>query len=272
MISFPTAKINIGLRVTGKRHDGFHDIETIFYPVGLCDALEFVVNPDNVREDELVVTGINIGPRPKENLVMRALKKMREYYKVPFLRIHLHKKIPAAAGLGGGSSDAACILKAINKRFGFGIDTPVLRKIALEIGSDCPFFIDPVPSFARGRGEIMSPAAVIPPGFRIVLANPGIRISTRDAYNNCIPAKPETSLEELIKLHPSEWKDVIVNDFEQYVFKLYPETEDIKRSFYRAGALYSSMSGSGSTVYGIFRDKIDIPDRIVPFVIYEGDL
>ncbi len=272
MISFPKAKINIGLRVTAKRPDGFHNIESIFYPVGLCDALEFVIHPDKVKEDELVVTGINIGSKLKENMIMRTLKKMRENYKVPFLKIHLHKKIPVAAGLGGGSSDAACILKAINKRFGFGIDTPALRETALRIGSDCPFFIDPVPSFARGRGEILSPVTVIPHGFWIVLAKPGVWISTRDAYNNCIPAKPETSLEELIKLHPSEWKDLIVNDFEQYVFKLYPETEDIKRSFYRAGALYASMSGSGPTVYGIFSEKTGLPDRIKPLVIYEGEL
>ncbi|HOX73221.1 MAG TPA: 4-(cytidine 5'-diphospho)-2-C-methyl-D-erythritol kinase [Bacteroidales bacterium] len=272
MISFPRAKINIGLRVTGKRDDGFHNIETIFYPTGLCDALEFVVPREQVKEDTLVVTGINIGSRPKENLVMRALKKMRESYAVPFLKIHLHKKIPAAAGLGGGSSDAACIMKAINKCFRLSIDNDTLKKIALEVGSDCPFFIDPVPSFATGRGEMLKPVDYLPQEYKLVLVNPGIRISTRDAYNNCIPGMPVKSLEELFRLPPSEWNGSVINDFEQYVFKLYPEIEAIKNSLYSAGALYSSMSGSGSTVYGIFRDIGEIPRHIRDYVVFEGDL
>ena len=272
MISFPRAKINIGLRVTGKRDDGFHNIETIFYPTGLCDALEFVVPREQAKEDTLVVTGINIGSRPKENLVMRALKKMRENYDVPVLNIHLHKKIPAAAGLGGGSSDAACIMKAINKCFRLSIDNDTLKRIALEVGSDCPFFIDPVPSFATGRGEMLKPVDCLPRGYKLVLVNPGIRISTRDAYNNCIPARPEKSLEELFRLPLPEWKGSVINDFEQYVFKLYPEIEAIKNSLYTAGALYSSMSGSGSTVYGIFSDIGEIPGGIRDHVVFEGDL
>ncbi len=272
MITFPGAKINIGLRVIARRHDGFHDIETVFYPVGLRDALEFVVHPCRTGEDELVVTGIDIGPGSGENLVVTTLKKMRENYNIPALKIHLHKKIPAAAGLGGGSSDAAFFLKAVNKCLEFGIDTETLRNIALEIGSDCPFFIDPVPSYATGRGEILRPSPSLPPGFRIILAHPGIRISTRDAYNNCIPAKHAVSLEELVKLHPSEWKDLVVNDFEQYVFKTHPEIRDIKEAFYGAGAVYSSLSGSGSAVYAIFRDRMEIPEHLKPLIIYEGDL
>lgn len=272
MISFPRAKINIGLRVTGKRHDGFHNIETIFYPTGLCDALEFVVPREQVNEDTLVVTGINIGSRPKENLVMRALKKMRENYNIPFLRIHLHKTIPAAAGLGGGSSDAACLIKAIDKCFRLSIGINTMKAIALEVGSDCPFFIDPVPSFATGRGEILKPVDYIPGGYKIVIVNPGIRISTRDAYNNCIPAKPERNLEELYSLPMEEWKGSVINDFEQYVFRLYPEIEDIKNALYMAGAVYSSMSGSGSTVYGIFRERKEIPVHIMNQVVFEGDL
>jgi len=147
-----------------------------------------------------------------------------------------------------------------------------MKKIALEVGSDCPFFIDPVPSFATGRGEALKPAEYLPEGLKIVLVNPGIRISTRDAYNNCIPARPEKSLEELYKLHPSEWKGSVINDFEQYVFKLYPEIEDIKNSLYMAGAIYSSMSGSGSTVYGIFRERKEIPAHIMHHIVFEGNL
>jgi 4-diphosphocytidyl-2-C-methyl-D-erythritol kinase len=272
MITFPGAKINIGLRVIARRQDGFHDIETVFYPVGLRDALELVADPCSNGKDELVVTGINIGSKPGDNLVIKALNRMREDYHIPALKIHLHKKIPAAAGLGGGSSDAAFFLKAVNKCLGLGIDTETLRQIALEIGSDCPFFIDPVPSYARGRGEILKPSASLPQGFRIILAFPGIRISTKDAYNNCTPAKHAISLEELVKLHPSEWRDNIVNDFEQYVFKIHPGIRDIKEAFYRAGAIYSSLSGSGSAVYAIFRDRIEVPEHIRQWIIYEGDL
>ncbi|HOF20494.1 MAG TPA: 4-(cytidine 5'-diphospho)-2-C-methyl-D-erythritol kinase [Bacteroidales bacterium] len=272
MITFPAAKINIGLRVISRRHDGFHDIETVFYPVGLRDALEFVVHTCSTGEDEMVVTGLGTGSAPGENLVITALKKMRESYNIPALKIHLHKKIPAAAGLGGGSSDAAFFLKAVNKCFSLGIDNETLRRTALEIGSDCPFFVDPVPSYATGRGEILRPAASLPPGFRIILAYPGIRISTRDAYNNCIPAKPSISLEEIVKQHPSQWKNLVINDFEQYVFRIHPEIRELKEAFYRAGAVYSSLSGSGSAVYAIFRDSIEIPGHIKPWIIYEGDL
>jgi len=272
MIAFPKAKINIGLRVTGKRNDGFHDIETIFYPVGLCDALEFVVPSGQETEDKLAVTGINIGSRPDKNLVIRSARKVREKYPIPFLKIHLHKAIPPAAGLGGGSSDGACMIKAINKCFGLLLNETVLKSFALELGSDCPFFIDPVPSYATGRGEVLKPVSNFLEGYQIVLVNPCIRISTRDAYNNCIPAKPKESLEILVNLHPSEWKKFIVNDFEDYAFKLYPDIRDIKRSLYGAGAVYSSMSGSGSTVYGIFDKKPEIPVKLKEFVVYEGKL
>jgi len=272
MISFPKAKINIGLRVISKREDDFHDIETIFYPVDLCDALEFVVPHCRLKEDSLTVTGIYLGRMPKENLVMRALKKIRESYHIPYLRIHLHKKIPAAAGLGGGSSDAACMIRSVNKCFDLSIDTADMKRIALEVGSDCPFFIDPVPSFATGRGELLKPIPHLPAGLKIVLINPNIRISTRDAYNNCTPSKPSESLEKLVTLHPSEWKELIVNDFEKYVFKIYPGIEDIKKALYQAGAIYSSMSGSGSTVFGIFDGIRGIPDKIRQYAIFEGEL
>ena len=272
MISFPKAKINIGLRVTAKRNDGFHDIETVFYPVSLCDALEFVVPPGRVKEDMLNVTGINIGSHPDKNLVIRCARRMRENYPIPFLKIHLHKAIPAAAGLGGGSSDAACMIKAINKCFNLSISESELKSIALEMGSDCPFFLDPVPSLATGRGEVLKHISQFPEGYQIVLVNPAIRISTRDAYNNCIPARPKKRLEKLVTLHPSEWKKYIVNDFEDYAFKIYPLIGEIKESLYEAGALYSSMSGSGSTVYGIFKKKPEIPEKFRQFVIYEGKL
>jgi len=272
MITFPMAKINIGLRVTGKRSDGFHDIETLFYPVNLCDALEFVVAEGKVTDDELTVTGIDIHTHNEKNLVIRAIKKMREKFPIPFMKIHLHKAIPTGAGLGGGSSDAACILKSMNRCFNISLSEDVLRAYALELGSDCPFFIDPSPSIATGRGEKVTAVAPILEGYNLVLINPGIHISTRDAYLNSIPAVPKKSLKQLIKSDPSEWRKHIKNDFEDFAFKLYPQIREIKKSLYLSGAVYASMSGSGSSVYGIFDKKPVVTDNLKAFVIYEGVL
>jgi 4-diphosphocytidyl-2-C-methyl-D-erythritol kinase len=272
MVIFPKAKINIGLRITGKRPDGFHDIETIFYPVSFCDALEFVISDGSANTDEFVVTGIRVGGNPESNLVIKAVRKIREIYPLPFLKIHLHKAIPAGAGLGGGSSDAAYMIKAINKHFNFSIGEKSLRSYALELGSDCPFFINPVPSVAMGRGDILKPVKSFLEGYFILLVNPGISISTKEAYMNTSLQKPETGLEQIINHKPSKWRKMLVNDFEPFVFKLFPQIEEMKRTLYKTGAIYSSMSGSGSTVYGIFESKPEIPDQLKEFVIYEGVL
>jgi 4-diphosphocytidyl-2-C-methyl-D-erythritol kinase len=272
MITFPKAKINIGLRVTGKRHDGFHDIETLFYPVGLADALEFVIQTAPKVDDELTVTGLEIRTHHDNNLVIRAVRKLREKFDVPFLRIHLHKAIPSGAGLGGGSSDAACILRTINKCFNLSISEETLKAYALELGSDCPYFLNPVPSLATGRGEVLIPVRPFLEGYNLVLLNPGISISTRDAYLNSRPVTPANSLEQLINTDPSGWKKTVKNDFEAYAFKLYPQINELKKSLYRSDAVYASMSGSGSTVYGIFKEKPNISNKLKEFVIYEGVL
>ena len=272
MISFPKAKINLGLRVVEKRPDGFHDIETIFYPIALSDALEFVVLSGQSKEDELKITGIDIRTRPEKNLVIKAVRILRARYPVPRLKIHLHKAIPSGAGLGGGSSDAACILKSINKCFRYSLSESELKVIALELGSDCPFFLDPVPSIATGRGEILKPVSSLLKGYHIVLLNPGFLISTKEAYHNCRPVRPETSLEQLVTTPLSGWKKLIVNDFEDFVFKVYPRVGELKKALYRSGAVYCSMTGSGSTVYGIYEDKPKIADKLKEFIIYEGIL
>lgn len=271
MITFPKAKINLGLRVTGKRPDGYHDIETIFYPVGLSDALEFVLSPGK-KGDEMVVTGLEIKTKQENNLVIKALNAFRKRYSIPDLKIHLHKAIPSGAGLGGGSSDAACMVKALTKYFNLNISREELMEIALEAGSDCPFFIDPVPSAASGRGEILKPVRSILEGYYLLLVNPRILISTKEAYFNTRVSVPERALEELIMLPPEKWQNLIVNDFEEYAFRLYPEIEDLKKNLTGSGAVYTSMSGSGSTVYGIFETVPDIPDKIRKYVIYEGVL
>jgi len=270
MIVFPKAKINLGLRITGNRTDGYHDIETLFYPVGMCDVLEFVVSSGLLKTDILTVTGINTGSDPEDNLVIKAIRKLREKYSVPFLKIHLHKVIPVGSGLGGGSSDAASFLKVINRFFGLSVDDRDLKATALELGSDCPFFIDGIPAFALGRGEILKPIGRVLSGYHILLLNPGIRINTKEAYHNCRPEQPSVSLVQLIDHPIAEWKKLIINDFEDYAFKKYPLIGEIKNNLYNSGALFSSMSGSGSSVYGIFSGKPKVPDKLKDFVIYEG--
>ncbi len=258
MISFPKAKINLGLRILKKRPDGFHNIETIFYPVGISDALEFVVSNELIDSDLLTVSGINISALPENNLVIKTVKKIRESYPLPYLKLHLHKAIPSGAGLGGGSSDAGCLLRSLNRYFSLEIDNDRLREIALELGSDCPFFLDCTPAFATGRGEIFTPIESVLDGLYLVLLNPGTEISTKEAYLNCHPGSPATSLMELINLPVENWKATILNDFEDYAFKKYPIIGEIKSSLYHSGALFSLMSGSGSSVYGIFRDRPEI--------------
>jgi 4-diphosphocytidyl-2-C-methyl-D-erythritol kinase len=272
MVIFPRAKINIGLRITEKRVDGFHNIETIFYPVNLCDALEFIVPAGILKEDVLLVTGLLADQNPADNLVMKAVKRVREVKSFPFLSIHLHKAIPAGAGLGGGSSDASAFMNALNKYFGLGLSNETLKQLSAGLGSDCPFFIDSVPSFAKGRGEILSPVKPFPEGFHLILVNPGIHINTREAYASIKPRQPVSDLQELYEHDISKWKDLIINDFEESVFKRYPLIAGIKRRLYDLGALYSSMTGSGSTVYGIFRVRPEIPESLREFVIYSDNL
>jgi len=272
MIVFPLAKINLGLNITAKRGDGYHDIETLFYPVPLCDALEFVVSDDKAARDLFVTTGINTGGEAEDNLVLKTLRKLREKHTIPFLKIHLHKAIPAGAGLGGGSSDSACFLKGLNRFFNLGIPIPELKKMSLEIGSDCPFFIDGVPSHATGRGEILNPVETVLQGFYIVLLNPGVGINTREAYQNCIPHNPPESLAQLIQKPLETWRGSVVNDFESFAFRKYPVIQKIKDEMYNAGAIFSLMSGSGSTVYGIFKIRPQLSGELKSYMIYEGKL
>lgn len=272
MLVFPKVKINLGLRITGKRNDGFHDIETLFYPVNYCDALEMVINTGGSDMDILTVTGHELHDNPEKNLVLKAVKRLREYSSFPFMNIHLHKNIPAGAGLGGGSSDAAGALKILRKIFSLPLDNDKLKTIAASLGSDCPFFIDEQPVFAYGRGEILEPAGNILAGLYIIILNPGFSVSTKEAYENCIPAKPERALSDLVKNPINSWKNLIINDFEMTVFKRYPQIGMIKQTLYDSGALYSSMSGSGSSVYGIFEKKTEINETIRKLLIFEGYL
>jgi 4-diphosphocytidyl-2-C-methyl-D-erythritol kinase len=272
MIFFPGAKINIGLRITGKRSDGFHDIETIFYPAGLSDALEYVFSDHAVNNDILRTTGIDTGSEPGKNLVMKTVIRLREEKSFPFLKIHLHKAIPVGAGLGGGSSDAACMLKVLNRHLNLDLDNMKLRSLALELGSDCPFFIEGTPSYATGRGEILTPVRPVLTGYYLVIINPGIKISTSEAYQHCKAEVPSESLLHLSELPLTDWKGVIINDFEDFAFRKHPVLGDLKNELYKSDAVFSLMSGSGSSVYGIFNEKPVLPQEINKFVIWEGIL
>lgn len=260
MIIFPNAKINIGLNIVNKRSDGFHDIETVFYPVNLVDTLEFFPNGKN--EDSLELVGIKIPEDGKKNLVLRALDILRKDFEIPFLDIKLFKKIPFGAGLGGGSADAAFFLKALNEEFSLGIPKETLKQKAAILGSDCAFFIENYPSFASGRGEIFTPASGIDEKFNIVIIKPAFEISTAFAYSKVKAEKPKTNLFEDFKKSPKEWKTLIKNDFEKFLFPFYPELETLKKGLYDSGAVYASLTGSGSALFGIFDCQPELKPEI----------
>lgn len=254
MITFPNAKINLGLNVVERRTDGYHNIETIFYPIGLYDELSVI--PSNSKEDyRFSSRGIRISGNPENNLIIKAFRIIKEHYQIPPVDIILQKTIPFGAGLGGGSSDAAFMLKALNELFNLDISLEKLEELAAKIGADCPFFIQNQPAFATGIGNIFTPVDVVLQDYWLLLVKPDIHVSTPEAYAGVTPAKAKTALTELIKMPIESWKDTIFNDFEKSVFAKFPEIGELKEKMYNFGAVYASMSGSGSSVYGIFREK-----------------
>ncbi len=256
MIVFPHAKINLGLSVISKRSDGFHNLETVFYPVPIRDALEIVPSDENL----FFQTGLKIAGRQEENLVLKACRLLeKDYHPVKPLEIHLHKNIPMGAGLGGGSSDAAAIIQLINRYFNLEISSDILAAYALEIGSDCPFFMQSFPCFATGRGEILEPLNVDISNYSLLLVHPEIRINTAWAFSKISPSVPKYNLKQSISKPIQDWIYTISNDFEPAVFEAHPSLQVIKSRLYEAGAIYASMTGSGSTIYGIF-EKSAVPE------------
>jgi 4-diphosphocytidyl-2-C-methyl-D-erythritol kinase len=255
MVVFPFCKINLGLHIKAKRTDGFHDIETVFYPLYLySDVLEIVVSDKSEygfhQEGIAVDTGHDI------NLVEKAYLLLREIYHLPPVEMFLYKNIPVGAGLGGSSSDAAFTLKLLDTVFNLHLDNNLLKEYAAQLGSDCPFFIDAVPAIGKGKGDELVPC-LIPQLSKKYLAvvTPNIFISTAEAYKSCCTFNRNISLSEIISQPLSCWKDILVNDFEKTIFPLYPELQRIKESLYRQGAVYASLSGSGSSLYGIFEEE-----------------
>lgn len=248
MICYPNAKINIGLEVVRKRDDGFHDIETVFYPLSLSDILEMNVSTTT----SLTLSGIDIVDDPNKNLVLKAYRLLKNDFSLPPVSFHLHKQIPTGAGLGGGSADGAYTLKGLNALFNLNIDTEKLENYASQLGSDCAFFIQNKPIFAEGRGNIFSPINLCLKGYWLVLVKPPFAVSTAQAYAGVKPELPGSKLTELVKMTVSEWGEKVVNRFEESVFSIFPEIGKIKQTLLDNGAVYAAMSGSGSTVYGIF--------------------
>lgn len=252
MITFPNAKINIGLHVVERCPNGYHNLETVFYPVPLEDALEItpIYDPDGCTV--LHQSGIAIDGLPEDNLVMKAYRMLNERFGLPPVAIHLYKHIPSGAGLGGGSSDAAFMLKLLNSTFSIGLSANELELYAAELGADCAFFIRNQPTFAEGIGNVFSPLHLSLKGFYLALVKPDVFVSTKAAFSNIKPRCPEHPLKETVNLPINQWKSFIINDFEESVFPQYPQIKEIKETLYEQGALYAAMSGSGSSVYGIF--------------------
>lgn len=256
MLVFPFAKINLGLRVLRKRPDGYHDIRSVLFPIPLRDALEAVVDESLASgEVQFECSGLPVPGDPAANLCLKAVELVRQERNLPGLRMHLLKAIPTGAGLGGGSSDGAHTLLLLNQLLDLQFTTEELRDMATELGSDCPFFLKEQPQLAQGRGERLSSIDVDLKGHWLVLVNPGIHMPTAEVYQGMTLTDAHTDLQEALQGPPSAWPSTVVNDMEQYVFAKHPAIGAIKNELLKQGAVYTAMSGSGSSVFGIFPEK-----------------
>jgi len=253
MLLFPNSKINLGLNVLEKRPDGFHNIETIFYPAGLSDALEIIIAND--FKFEFNQTGLSIDGNAEDNLCIKAYRLLAEDFKLAPVKIHLHKVIPIGAGLGGGSSDGAFTIKLLNKLFSLGLSNSGMTEYSRKLGSDCAFFIEDKPVFAFGKGDHFEPFRVDLSTFTILIVVPAIQVNTAETYSMVIPSKTGRSLKDIVFLPVYRWKNQLQNDFEPAVFSRHPRILQIKQQLFDLGAIYASMSGSGSAIYGIFDKK-----------------
>lgn len=257
MINFPNCKINLGLNIVGKRPDGYHNIETIFYPIRFFDALEILP----AEEFSFVNKGIQIDCEIEDNLCYKAYKMLKDEFNLPPVKIVLCKRVPFGSGLGAGSANAAFVLTMLNEMFELNLSEVQLQKYASTLGADCAFFIKNHPCLAVGKGDEFSDIELNLSGYYLALCTPKIAVSTKLAYKNCIISQPETELSDIIKRPIGEWKHYLKNDFEKSVFAEIPELAQIKQNMYNHGAIYASMSGSGSAIYGIFDHKPDFSEK-----------
>lgn len=269
MVSFPPCKINLGLNVVSKRSDGYHDLETCFYPIPWTDALEIIT----ADQFSFTSSGNSIPGDLANNLCIKAYELLRRDFNLSPVNIHLHKIIPTGAGLGGGSSDGAHTLRILNQLFKLSLSTSQLKAYALQLGSDCPFFIEDKPMLGSGRGEVLSPISVDMSGKFIVLVKPDVHVSTAEAYAGVNPKESSHNVQETLEKQPlNQWKDSLKNDFEESVFKKHMVIKEAKESLNRHGAVYASMSGSGSAVFGIFDNPVDLKKHFSGMVYWGNTL
>jgi 4-diphosphocytidyl-2-C-methyl-D-erythritol kinase len=268
MVSFPHAKINLGLNVIRKRPDGFHDLETCFYPVPWTDILEIIP----AKEFQFSSSGLPINGNSENNLCVKAYDLLRKNFDLPPVQIHLHKIIPMGAGLGGGSSDAAFTLRELNELFALGLSQNKLMEYAAQLGSDCAFFISDEAKLGKGRGEILSPAEVSLRGKFIVIVKSNVHVSTADAFAGIIPKVADVNFAEVLKYPINEWRKFLKNDFEESVLKKYPVIREVKDKLYAIGASYASMSGSGSAVFGLFDKPVDLREEFSQYSVFQEKL
>jgi len=266
MIIFPNCKINLGLFVTEKRHDNFHNIQTVFYPVNLTDALEIL--PSNGRF-EFNVTGIDL-PNDNNNLCIKAYNILQKTYDLPPVKMHLHKKIPIGAGLGGGSSNAAFTINALNSLFELNMSIQEKEAVARSLGSDCAFFVNNKPVYATEKGDVFHNINLSLKAFYIVIVCPPIHVNTAWAYSKIKPLKTRAGLNDIIELSIEDWVFELYNDFEFPIFDIYPEIKTIKEELYNMGAVYASMSGSGASVYGLFHEHICLDNKFKNCFVWQG--
>ena len=258
MITYPNAKINLGLNIVEKRPDGYHNLETIFYPINLQDALEVTELENEEGEYKLKVSGVPIEGDAENNLVVKAYRLLKkDFPDMSPINIHMFKHIPTGAGLGGGSADAAFMIKLLNEKFNLKLSIEKMEEYAAILGADCAFFIQNKPVFASGIGNIFENITLSLKGYYIVLVKPDIFVSTKDAFSHITPMHPNQSLKEIIRMPVETWRATMKNDFEESVFQKYPEIAAIKDKLYDMGAIYASMSGSGSSIFGIFREQVE---------------
>lgn len=261
MITFPCAKINLGLNIVSKRPDGYHNLETVFYPIPLTDALEIKYMDEKFPSEspcDLKITGKDVDCNEEDNLVIKAYQLLAADFQLPRVLAHLVKRIPTQAGLGGGSSDAAYMIRLLDERFRLNIGIPEMERYAAKLGADCAFFITADPSYAEGIGDVLMPVDVPGAGlggYYLAVVKPSVAVSTRDAYAAIVPKTPSKCCRDIVRQPIETWKDELVNDFEAPIFAMHPELAAIKQSLYDAGAVYAAMSGSGSALFGIFREQ-----------------
>lgn len=258
MVLFPNAKINLGLNVVEKRADGYHNIESVFLPIDIKDALEIIVSQDSKEDIVFTNSGLQIVGDISCNLCIRAFKLLKKDFDLPPIKMHLHKSIPMGAGLGGGSADGAFALKILNDKFNLKLSETELINYSLKLGSDCPFFILNKPAFATSRGEVLEKINLDLSAYKIVIINPRIHISTAWAFNHIIPQFPQKSVSKIVEQPINSWKNELKNDFEISVLKEHASVKKIKDTLYNYDAIYASLTGTGSTVFGIFNKEVDI--------------